>query len=59
VAELAAADPCRGWSRYATLPIRVHTVPGNHFSMLEEPHVMRLAELLDRSLAEAEPPAME
>jgi pristinamycin I synthase-3/4 len=53
VAELAAADPCRGWSRYAARPIRVHTISGNHFSMIQEPAVRELAEVLERSLEEA------
>jgi thioesterase domain-containing protein len=53
VAALAAVDPRRGWSRYAAAPIRVHTVPGSHVSMVEEPYVRGLAEVLDRILAEA------
>ncbi|MHC4930752.1 MAG: AMP-binding protein [Planctomycetota bacterium] len=35
-----------GWERYATGRIRVHRLPGNHFTILGEVHVDKLAETL-------------
>ncbi|MBI1877085.1 MAG: AMP-binding protein, partial [Chloroflexi bacterium] len=41
-----AHDPSLGWSQLSTEPVEVHLVPGNHYSMLTEPHVHVLAEQL-------------
>lgn len=40
------ADPTWGWSRVSSLPVRLELVPGNHFTMMAEPHVRILADRL-------------
>ncbi|MFC9286324.1 amino acid adenylation domain-containing protein [Streptomyces sp. NPDC057052] len=46
-------DPCNGWSAVTGGRIRAVQVPGDHLTMMEEPHVARLAstiaELIDES----------
>ncbi|MGW7329069.1 amino acid adenylation domain-containing protein [Streptomyces sp. NPDC054840] len=46
-------DPCNGWSAVTGGRIRTVQVPGDHLTMMEEPHVARLAstlaELIDAS----------
>ncbi|MGD9007815.1 MAG: amino acid adenylation domain-containing protein [Desulfobacteraceae bacterium] len=42
--------PFLGWDRYAASPIQMLDVPGNHFTMLEQPHVNTLKTHLDRCL---------
>ncbi|HSN97591.1 MAG TPA: amino acid adenylation domain-containing protein, partial [Candidatus Nanopelagicales bacterium] len=44
-------DPARGWGALATGPISVETVPGNHFTMIQDPHAGALAAALSRILA--------
>jgi amino acid adenylation domain-containing protein len=39
-------DALTGWEQLATEGVDVHTVPGDHYSMLQEPHVKVLAEQL-------------
>ncbi len=39
-----------GWSAFATGPLTVHQVPGDHYSVIREPNVARLAELLNAQL---------
>ncbi|HSE18766.1 MAG TPA: amino acid adenylation domain-containing protein [Pyrinomonadaceae bacterium] len=40
-------DPLRGWGKWVTTEdIDLHVVPGDHFSMMREPHVTVLAEQL-------------
>ncbi len=46
-------DPTWGWNQYSCQPVEVHVVPGNHTTMLSEPHVMVLAEKLKFGLAKA------
>jgi thioesterase domain-containing protein len=41
-----ARDPFKGWSAFATEGIDLQVIPGDHFSMLREPHVSVLAERL-------------
>lgn len=43
-------DPTWGWHQISTQPIRLHLVPGNHFTMVKEPHVQILIEKLKMSL---------
>ena len=43
-------DPTWGWHRLSTQPIRLHLVPGNHFTMVKEPHVQSPMEKLKISL---------
>ncbi|NEQ41934.1 MAG: non-ribosomal peptide synthetase, partial [Okeania sp. SIO3I5] len=40
-------DPTWGWNQLSTQPVEVHVVPGNHVTMLDEPHVQVLAEKLN------------
>jgi thioesterase domain-containing protein len=50
-----ATEEDLGWSRVASGPVEIHTVPGNHLSLMAEPHVRTLAErlrlCLERTLA--------
>jgi thioesterase domain-containing protein len=46
-------SPDRGWTRLAEA-VDVHFVPGQHHSMVKEPHVQGLAEQLRTSLRQAE-----
>jgi thioesterase domain-containing protein len=59
----AAGDADLGWGRYSAEPVALVAVPGDHTSLLAEPHVAvlaeRLRELLDQVLDRAEPPALE
>ena len=43
-----------GWQRYSSSVVRVIRVPGNHISMLLEPHVRTLADHLNALLAPAQ-----
>lgn len=45
----------RNWSNFSTEPLEFHVVPGNHYTMLIEPHVQILAEELKRCLERVEP----
>jgi thioesterase domain-containing protein len=54
-APLAGCDPSRGWGRYTSAPVSVHTVPGNHWTMLREPHAQVLAAVLGEVFSIAEP----
>ena len=51
--SLTARDPLKGWGQFATGGIDLHVVPGDHFSMLREPHVSVLAEQLRISIQQA------
>ena len=42
-----------GWERYATGRIRVHRLPGNHFTILSENHVGDLAQAFRAILGRA------
>jgi thioesterase domain-containing protein len=46
------APPDRGWGRWAA-DVDVHFVPGQHYSMVKEPHVQELARLLDACLRQS------
>ncbi|WP_287243564.1 MULTISPECIES: thioesterase domain-containing protein [unclassified Okeania] len=46
-------DTTWGWNQFSSQPVEVHVVPGNHITMLSEPHVMVLAEKLKFCLAKA------
>ncbi|AGC43389.1 non-ribosomal peptide synthetase [Myxococcus stipitatus DSM 14675] len=41
-----ASDPTGGWAAATLSPPRLFTLPGDHYSLLTEPHVARLGELL-------------
>jgi amino acid adenylation domain-containing protein len=47
-------DPSRGWGRVAARGVEVHTVPGDHNAIVEEPYVEALAEILGACLTRAE-----
>jgi aspartate racemase len=46
IENIAFLDPDLGWSELAPGGLEIHDVPGNTFSMLQEPHVQVLAEKL-------------
>jgi thioesterase domain-containing protein len=46
-------DRALGWSRYTTGGVEVHVVPGEHITMLREPHVQFLAQKLSCCIAKA------
>ncbi|WP_338868536.1 non-ribosomal peptide synthase/polyketide synthase [Myxococcus stipitatus] len=41
-----ASDPTGGWAAATLSPPRLFSLPGDHYSLLTEPHVTRLGELL-------------
>ena len=47
-------DPTLGWGKLATGGIEVQPVPGNHYTILREPHVQVLAERLRTALREVQ-----
>jgi amino acid adenylation domain-containing protein len=49
-----APETAAGWSRLTTAKLEVRDVPGEHLTMLREPHVSALAEALRDTLARAE-----
>jgi acyl-CoA synthetase (AMP-forming)/AMP-acid ligase II/thioesterase domain-containing protein/acyl carrier protein len=54
IPEEAPDKPLRAWAHHVKGPLRRHAVPGNHQTMLEEPHVRTLAEKLLKALDEGE-----
>ncbi|NMF62568.1 polyketide synthase (plasmid) [Brasilonema octagenarum UFV-E1] len=44
----------RNWSQLSTKPLDLHVVPGNHYTMLVEPHVQILAQKLKFCLDQVE-----
>jgi amino acid adenylation domain-containing protein len=44
--RIARQNPTVGWSELAMEPVEIHTVPGNHLTMLRKPNVQVLAEKL-------------
>jgi len=46
----ADSDPHRGWRELATEGITVHAVPGDHYTILREPYVQTLAEVIRTSI---------
>lgn len=47
------SDSSLGWSRYSKGPVEVSQVPGNHLTMMWEPHVQGLAKCLGDTFARA------
>lgn len=43
-------NPTLGWDEYTQTPIQVHTIPGDHYTMLAKPQVQILAEHLNSFL---------
>jgi amino acid adenylation domain-containing protein len=52
--ETSSPDATLGWSRFSSEPVDVYYVPGNHLDMLTVPRVQSLADVLSRSLEEAQ-----
>lgn len=48
-------DPYNYWKKHVTNPIHLYHVPGNHETILAEPHIQTLARLLDNMLAKIHP----
>ncbi|WP_311775421.1 amino acid adenylation domain-containing protein [Nostoc sp. UCD120] len=46
-------DSTWGWSEYSGEPVDIHFVPGNHITMMAEPHVQVLAERLKVCIEQA------
>ena len=46
-------DPLWGWDAISSGPVEVHHVPGDHITMLNEPHVKVLAQKLNQCLEKA------
>jgi hypothetical protein len=42
----AAADLTLGWSNFLTGSFEIETLPGDHYSIVEEPNVIGLADKL-------------
>jgi thioesterase domain-containing protein len=51
----AAYDPALGWRTRSDQPIEIRDVPGDHFSMVMQPHVAGLAEQLGACLGRTDP----
>jgi thioesterase domain-containing protein len=45
-----STDPTKGWGRLSSMPVDIQVVPGNHATMVREPHVKVLAEKLTACL---------
>jgi thioesterase domain-containing protein/acyl carrier protein len=50
--EAEVAESTKGWETTSCLPASYHRVPGDHYSMLAEPHVKELTQKLLRVLDE-------
>ena len=46
--ESMRSDPAWGWNDYASHKIAVEITPGNHLTMIAQPHVQQLAELISK-----------
>ncbi|MCP4660356.1 MAG: hypothetical protein GY856_33565 [bacterium] len=49
----AAQDPTLGWSELSSQPVAVHTLPGNHITLLAEVNARALADRLQSCLDQA------
>ncbi|OKH59454.1 hypothetical protein NIES2130_09045 [Scytonema sp. HK-05] len=47
-------DSTWGWSKFSTEPVDIHFVPGNHVTMMTQPHVQVLAERLKACIQEVQ-----
>ena len=47
-------DPARGWTGVLADGLEIYEIPGDHMSMLYEPHVRKVAERLSECLREAQ-----
>jgi amino acid adenylation domain-containing protein len=46
-------DPAKGWGQWAAGGLAIHSIPGNHYTMVREPNVELLAEQLLARIATA------
>jgi amino acid adenylation domain-containing protein len=46
-------EPTKGWKQWTTDGVEVHTIPGQHYTIMREPHVKALAEQLRICLHDA------
>ncbi|MBW4597355.1 MAG: amino acid adenylation domain-containing protein [Brasilonema angustatum HA4187-MV1] len=51
--EISQDSTC-GWSEFSCEPVDIHFVPGNHITMMAEPHVQVLAERLKACIQKAQ-----
>ncbi|MCJ8281726.1 MAG: thioesterase domain-containing protein, partial [Rivularia sp. ALOHA_DT_140] len=49
-----AKHPKLGWEKFSTEPVEAYSVPGNHTTMMYEPHVQTLASFMKESLQKAQ-----
>jgi thioesterase domain-containing protein len=54
VRALLAHDPTGGWGELVRAPA-LHTLPGDHFSLLQPPHVTAVAALVHQTTVNKEP----
>jgi thioesterase domain-containing protein/acyl carrier protein len=40
-----------GWEKLSTVPVQTYTAPGNHYTMLNNPYVQKLAKLVNTCIA--------
>jgi thioesterase domain-containing protein len=52
--RFSSPDPSMGWGRGVPGNLQIHTTPGNHYSMIEQPHVQVLADQLQVCIASIE-----
>jgi len=52
--EILSEDPTWGWGQLSAEPVEIHVVPGDHVTMMSEPHVQVLAEQLRACLDKAQ-----
>jgi thioesterase domain-containing protein len=48
-------DPTWGWSALTTQGIKVHVIPGDHFSLMTQPFVAKLADIVAERLSDDDP----
>lgn len=51
-ATLTQHDPTWGWGGLSAQPMAIHLVGGDHFTLISEPYVQELAQLIDQILQE-------
>ncbi|MCC5625123.1 amino acid adenylation domain-containing protein, partial [Nostoc sp. CHAB 5715] len=51
--EWSSSDPLLGWSKCSSEPIQTVDTPGDHFSILVEPHIQELTKQLKRCIDNA------
>jgi amino acid adenylation domain-containing protein len=49
-AAMTREDPHLGWDRYTTAAVTTHQVPGDHMTLVREPHVQVLASVMRASI---------